>query len=35
MIREMLEHDLDAAGLSPGAHLMRPAEELRKELRSA
>jgi GDPmannose 4,6-dehydratase len=35
MIREMLEHDLASAGLSPGAHLVRPAEEVRKELRSA
>ncbi|PZS00787.1 MAG: GDP-mannose 4,6-dehydratase, partial [Candidatus Nephthysia bennettiae] len=35
MIREMLEHDLAAAGLSPDAHLVVPAQDAHKELRSA
>jgi len=39
MIREMLEHDLAAAGLSPAAHLVRsvgdPVVDAHKELRSA
>jgi hypothetical protein len=35
MIREMLEHDLAAAGLSLAAHLAPAGPHLREELRSA
>jgi GDPmannose 4,6-dehydratase len=35
MIHEMLEHDLEAAGLDPSAHLVRTPAEVQQELRSA